>query len=64
MNRWMWQATASVVRELLKLGHVKLGVALFALVVVCSTASLAIAVVAGGKAASSGWNLAKSQFQH
>lgn len=63
MNRWMWQATASVVRDLLKTGHVTLGAALFALVVVCSTGALATAVVTGGKVISTGMGLAKARLE-
>lgn len=64
MSRWMWQATASVVRELFKSGHAKIGTALFAFVVVCSTGVVATAVLVGGKAASTGIDLAKAPLEH
>lgn len=63
MNRWMWQATASVVRELVKSGHAKLAAVLFALALLCSTVAVAMVVLGSGHAAYTTIGLAKRQLE-
>ncbi|ATY32973.1 hypothetical protein CVN68_14215 [Sphingomonas psychrotolerans] len=64
MSRWMWQATASVVRDLIKSGHTKAGAALYALALVCSLAAIVTMALAGGKAVTSTIEAAKGQPEH